>query len=160
MQIAKTASTAKSSKSARTHSGPAAFLSHPAAEQYLESLQELVHELDRAMEALASRTLPAFESSVSNQLDLCTRLANRPAQRVDSSAQFPGPPVTEAEAELAQRIASATATLLSLNKRYSALLKHSGDTMRLFAGLFRGYPGQTLPQPPASSHLTSWSCQL
>lgn len=160
MQTAKTASTAKLAKPVKTYQNPAAFLSHPAAEQYLESLQELVQELDRAMEALASRTLPAFESSVSRQLALCTRLADRPMHRADQAVQEPGPNVTPAEAELASRIATATATLLALNKRYSALLKHSGDTMRLFAGLFRGYPGQTLQQTPMNANMRSWSCQL
>jgi hypothetical protein len=47
-----------------------------------------------------------------------------------------------------------------LNKRYSALLKHSGDTMRLFAGLFQSYSG---PRPQAAAgrlQVNTWSCEL
>ncbi|ADW70900.1 hypothetical protein [Granulicella tundricola] len=128
-------------------------LSPLEAQEYLESIQALTHELDRAMEAIVSRELPAFEQSVSRQMSACVKLAELPkrsARRVRDVSSEAAP-----DAELTGRIAAASVALVALNKRYSALLKHSGDTLRMFAGLFRSYTGTTQP-----GMLSTWSCEL
>ena len=44
------------------------------AAQYLQSLHELAHELERAMQAIAHNALAEFEESIANQQSLCFRL--------------------------------------------------------------------------------------
>lgn len=161
-----TESPAKIAKPAKTHRGtrskphPAALLAPPVAQHYLESLQELAQELDSAMAALASRTLPAFETSVSRQLVLCARLGDLTHRSKTGPPANSDAATAPIDTELSGRIAAATATLITLNKRYSALLRHSGDTLRLFAGLFRAYPGPTSQRPAPPASLRTWSCQL
>jgi hypothetical protein len=135
-------------------------LSQAEAQEYLETLESLARELDRAMQAIAARELPLLEDSVSRQRATCARLAELPkrstARRLKSPETTSAPP----DAELNSRIQTAAESLLVLNKSYSALLKHSGETVRLFAGLFRGYAGHTHPGAGAAPKLHTWSCEL
>jgi hypothetical protein len=135
-------------------------LSQAEAQEYLESLEALARELDRAMQAIAARELLLLEDSVSRQRAACARLAELPkrssARRLKSPEAISAPP----DAELSSRIETAAASLLVLNKRYSVLLKYSGETVRLFAGLFRSYAGHTHPGAGISPNLHTWSCEL
>jgi hypothetical protein len=129
------------------------------AEEYLASLQTLAGELDQAMGAIVTKSLPELEESVSRQKATCARIAEISGGSTTQRLQDPAAAVPLDE-ELAGRITAATATLLALNKRYSVLLQHSGDTVRLFAGLYRGYNG-TLQQANAMrSNVNTWSCEL
>jgi hypothetical protein len=142
---------------------PSGALPQFAAQDYLESLDSLARELDRAMEAIATRSLATFEDSVSRQQAVCAQLSSESGRSVQRRMEAAGPEAPAEggqDAELATRIGQATATLVTLNRRYSALLKHSGDTMRLFAGLFRSYAGYAPPGSAGSSQLHTWSCEL
>jgi hypothetical protein len=138
---------------------PIDSLTHPDAEEYLMALQTLSQELDRAMSALVAKELPIFEESVTRQLAHCVRLAEIPA-RSRARRQSQPDAILPVDRELAGRISAATTTLVTLNKRYAALLKHSGETMRLFAGLFRSY--SDLPEQGSGICNTrrTWSCEL
>jgi len=140
-----------------TEGGPIVS-SHLEAQAYLEALQALAGEIDRAMEAIVERALPKLEESTSRQLALCTRLAAYPALL---NRYRTGPASSPSEdVELEERISVATANLVSLNKRYSALLKYSGDTVRLLAGLFRTYNGSAHQAGAMSASYHTWSCEL
>jgi hypothetical protein len=135
-------------------------LSQLEAEEYLESIRALAQELDRAMEAIAVRELSTFEESLHRQRAACANLADLPRRSAQRRAGHTGSNAAPVDAELAGRISAATTALLTLNSRYSALLKHSGDTMRLFAGLFRSYTGTTQQGMGMTTNLHTWSCEL
>src|SRR5580698_4611764 len=120
-------------------------LSQAEAQEYLETLESLARELDRAMQAIAARELPLLEDSVSRQRATCARLTELPKRSTARRLKSPETTSVPPDAELSSRIQTAAESLLVLNKSYSALLKHSGETVRLFAGLFRGYAGHTHP---------------
>lgn len=134
---------------------PGAVRLTPAqAQEYLNSLEALGNELEAATNAIVTGALPSLEESVARQQAECAKLiawtelmAARQASRTV--------PAESADDELVQRILTASSILLKLNRRYSALLQHSGDTLRLLAGLSNSYRGQTAP-----SNLHTWSCEL
>lgn len=128
-------------------------LTREQAEAYLNTLETLAGELETATEAIIAGALPTLEESVSRQQAECSKLiawtelvAARRAQQTSSD------PIDDA---LAERILAASNILLKLNRRYSALLKHSGDTLRVLTGVSRSYRGQGLP-----TNLHTWSCDL
>ena len=134
-------------------------LSQANAEEYLVSLQDLAVEVDRAMDALVSNALRSFEESVVRQRALCERLASlsRRSPFVGGSNAFDESVI---DAGFAERVAEASAKLRGLNDRYSALLKHSGDTLRMFAGLFRGYSAPMRVPQSGRISIHNWSCEL
>ncbi len=138
---------------------PVDSLTHPDAEEYLVALQTLSQELDRAMSAIVARELPVFEESVTRQLAHCVRLAEIPARAQARRGAQPDA-ILPVDKELASRISAATGTLVTLNKRYAALLKHSGETMRLFAGLFRSYSDHPEQGSGMRTNHHTWSCEL
>ncbi len=124
------------------------------ATDYLTSLESLARELETATEAIIAGALPSLEESVARQQAECSRLivwtelmAARRAHNIV--------PAEAADAALLDRILTASSILLKLNRRYSALLKHSGDTLRLLSGLSRSYHGQM-----EASALRTFSCEL
>jgi hypothetical protein len=139
-------------------------LSQHEAHEYLEALQTLTLEVDRAMDALATRALHSFEDSLARQRTSCSRLAEiaklsglRHAQGSAATTSAVDSPV---DADLAERIKVASYTLNSLNKSYSALLRHSGDTFRQFAGLFQSYTGPMQQTSAPRVNVSTWSCEL
>lgn len=129
-------------------------LSPTQATEYLNSLEGLAKELEAATEAIIAGALPSLEESVARQQAECSRLiawtelmAARRAHHIV--------PAEAADAELMERILTASGILLKLNRRYSALLKHSGDTLRLLSGLSRSYRGHM-----QASALHTFSCEL
>ncbi len=136
----------------------ATTLSQLEAEEYLEHIEVLSGELSIAMEAIVSRQLPAFEMSVHRQRLICATIGALP-QRSGSRAAVSPEASRPAEVELQDRIQEATQSLNILNRRYSALLAHSGDTLKLFAGLFRTYTGPALATAKQTS-ISTWSCKI
>ncbi len=139
---------------------------NPDAEEYLEGLQELTQQLDRAMEAIVTRALSTLEDSLCRQratcarmIDLSSHFVTRPTQSSTPGASVTSEPVP-IEAELAGRITAAAKQLNLLNTRYSALLKHSGDTMQLFTRLFQSYSGSPHCPVRSQTNLHTWSCEL
>ncbi len=124
------------------------------AQAYLDSLESLASELEVATGAIVAGALPTLEESVARQQTECAKLiawtelvVARRAQQSGTSAPLDG--------ELADRILAASNILLKLNRRYSALLKHSGDTLRLLTGLSRGYH-----EHAGATNYHTWSCEL
>ena len=129
-------------------------LSQQEAEQYLGHLQALSSELETAMQGVVARQLPAFDESLQRQRATCALLTDLP--RRAAARRSSGDDEAPLDPDLASRIKEAALTLNTLNQTYSALLKHSGDTLRLFAGLCRSYSGPVAIQP----RVHTWSCEL
>lgn len=127
-------------------------------ELYLHTVEQLSRQLEQAMEAIVARSLPAFEDSVSQQRRTCSELlALSPSFATGEEFGYAG---AGADAELTQRIHAAGHTLQTLNKRYSALLVHTGDTMQLLARLLGGYRASTSAGSAADPvNLSTWSCE-
>lgn len=140
--------------------------------EWLERLQVLAVELEAGMSALAANQLSAFEESVARQQSLCGQLgAVVPRQRASSRPDAAGMQHDElhavsweaGDAELAKRIHSASQTIQVLNARYTALLRHSGRSLRMFATLQGGCEGH-LPRragaaPQGKTQRHTWSCE-
>ena len=135
------------------HTG-AARLTQAQAQAYLDSLEALASELETATDAIVAGALPTLEESVARQQTECTKLIAwselMAARKAHQDSQS-----TLIDAEFAERIVAASSILLKLNRRYSALLKHSGDTLRLLTRLRRGYRGHNQP-----ANIHTWSCEL
>lgn len=129
------------------------LLTAPQAQAYLKLIETFAGELEVAIGAIVAGTLPTLEESVARQQAECARLvAWTEMMAVRKSQDTALAPVDE---QLADRILAASNILLKLNRRYSALLKHSGETLRLLSSLSRSYDGQRDP-----SNLHTWSCDL
>jgi hypothetical protein len=130
--------------------------------EYLDCLTALAGELDRAMHSVAENSLPTFEDSVARQTALCSRLSSLITSQTGSraTASF----ADSSDEELSERINRATETLVTLNQRYSALLRHSGETLQMLLGLTRCYTGYTqqIGGVLTSQHTTvsTWSSQV
>ena len=138
----------------------AAPSSSNTAEFYLHTVEELSRQLEQAMEAIVARSLPAFQESVGRQRMTCSQLLAMP-KYLDTDRAFQGANSESGiDADLSARIAAAGDALQSLNKKYSALLGHTGDTMRLLARLLGGYnnPGSARVADH-SAHRSTWSCE-
>ena len=128
------------------------------AQLCLQTVEELSRQLEQAMEAIVARSLPTFEDSVCQQRRTCLELL--PLSRyLDTGSEWdatsPG-----MDADLAGRINAAAHALQTLNKRYSALLAHTGDTMKLLARLLGGYRASALTGSAAEqANLSTWSCE-
>lgn len=133
------------------HSEITGLLGQDEAEEYLAHLQGLAVELEGAMEAIVKGELPSLRRSLHVQEATCARLeylGRDPEAKIEQGS------------DLAAEIMRAAETLLLLNQRYSALLKHSGETLRLFAGLFRSYHSSAQFTPSVQAGLQTWSCEI
>ena len=130
------------------------------AELYLHMVEELSRQLEQAMQAIVARSLPAFQESVSRQRMACSQLLAMPRYLDSDRASKGSSSDLGVDADLSVRIAAAGDALQTLNKRYSALLGHTGDTMRLLARLLGGYHGPASAGLAASqANLSTWSCK-
>jgi hypothetical protein len=129
-------------------------------EEYLQLLGLMAFELDRAMRAIVQNSLTALEDSVANQQAFSSRLEEL-AQDLGRSPQdrpLASSPLTDSE--LKAQIFSASSSLQELNRRYSALIKHSSHSVALMVSLFSSFQGQMQEDsgPRLSKH--TWSCQI
>ena len=134
--------------------------SKPTALTYLARIGELDAEVQLAMEAIGANALATLEQSVSRQQVLCAelqRLAGEMPRQAAGSAGGAQPPI---DASLAHRIELAGESLAALNQRYAALLEHSSQSVRLFAGLCRGYAEHFEPGAQLRAAEPAWSCQV
>jgi hypothetical protein len=130
------------------------------ANDYLANLRDLAGELEKAMDAIAQQELPELRRSIDVQQTVCSRLAHMQRKRSLTLAGDPRSQAQRIEPDLDFQIGEAIAAVLVLNRRYAALLKHSGETLRLFAGLFRSYQGSTQPPSGMQGNLQTWSCEV
>ena len=147
----------------QTGTVPIAAVPNPSggADLYLHTVEELNRQLEQAMEAIVARSLPAFEDCVSRQRAACSQLLALPRYLHPSSESATALPDSGVDPDLTARIAAAGVTLQSLNKRYSALLGHTGDTMRLLARLINGYRTPASAETAAGqAKVSTWSCEV
>jgi len=116
------------------------------AREYLTNLQGLSSELERAMEAIVSRELAVLQDSLQLQRSRCARLSDlqqsakvRQLLKSPSASSADRDLSLEIESEIKSEVEAATEVLLMRSRQYSALLTHAGETLRLLAGLYRGY---------------------
>ena len=144
---------------------------HPDVQQtdtgglaYLARITELHAEVQLAMEAIGANALSTLEQSVSRQQALCAdlqRIAGAiPALQDTKGAAHRWTPASASDDLLSRRIEVAGESLAALNLRYSALLEHSRQSLRLFAGLCRGYAEHFEPAAKLRVAQPGWSCQL
>ena len=121
------------------------------AAQYLEHMHGLAAELERGMDSIAGNVLADFEESITNQQAIAAHLT-------ELAKDFGLPPHgTHADPEMAAQIQAANRHLQVLNKRYSALLRHSSHSVAQMISLFeslKGYYRQT-----SGSNHRRWSCE-
>lgn len=127
---------------------------------YLADLQCLAGELETAMNSIAGQELSPLQESIKIQEAACSRLAHMQGGRSIRLAGDTGPETSCMNSDLGFQIEEAIEAVLLLNQRYAALLKHSGETLRLFAGLFRSYQGPTVPAKGIQANLQTWSCEV
>jgi len=130
------------------------------AAEYLQSLRDLAHELERAMQAIAGNALADFEESIAAQQTLCCRLGEIARElSVPLEAQTEGLE-TRLDNDMTKQIQDASGVLQKLNLRYAALLQHSSRSVALMASLFSSFKGQFQEASgPRLKHQT-WSCQV
>ena len=130
------------------------------AELYLHTVEELSRQLEQAMRAIVARSLPDLQESVSRQRMTCSQLLAMPRYLDPDCAFKVSSSDLGVDADLSARIAAAGDALQSLNKKYSALLGHTGDTMRLLARFLGGYGTPASAGLAASqANLSTWSCE-
>ncbi len=122
-------------------------LTRSSALKYLEQLQELTDEINAGLYAVGANELSAFQSSVVKQQEICASLCR--LTDLDQMGRRESSLIAEpSDSDLDARILIAAESLQALNERYAALLKHSGESVRLFAGLCQSYRG--LSSPPTA----------
>jgi hypothetical protein len=135
-------------------------LQRDEGQEYLANLQVLARELDRAMKAVVDQELPSLQDSLQLQQATCIELSFL-AQRVNTrSVEEMDLQAESLDPDLASEIREAAETLIILNRNYSALLRHSEDTLRLFAELFRCYEGTAHSSRRHQTGPSTWSCEI
>ncbi len=138
--------------------------------EYHQLLRRLASELDRSMQAIAQNTVSVLEESVINQQVLSARLS----EIAESLGSLPdldrsaASPVSDhrpddqrlADQRLIRDIRAASATLQTLNRRYSALLKYSSRSVALMVSLFGSYQGRFQEGSGTGLERHTWSCQI
>ncbi len=133
-------------------------LSQAGAEEYLNHIEVLAGELNSAMDAMVAMELPAFERSVHRQRLICADIAALP-HRAGSQPAAESAGIEPADEQLRARLKDASRTLHLLNKQYSALLEHSGETLKVLSGLLRTYSPPT-PSNRFEPRVQTWSCTV
>lgn len=129
--------------------------------EYLQLLRLMAFELDRAMKAIAHNSLSDLEDSIANQDAFSTRLSELSLDLSKSVKERPASAEPGCvEGDLINEIHSASDTLQTLNRRYSALLKLSGQSVALMVTLFSSYKGQIQEDSGSRPKHQTWSCQM
>lgn len=115
---------------------------------YLEQLQALALEIQSAIRAIASNSLPELEASVARQEAICTSLG----ELATMTAAQP------MDAYLREHIRSAADAVRRMNLEYGALLRHSSRSIALLTALCRNAGGESdvypVPTPEATQQHT------
>jgi hypothetical protein len=129
-------------------------------EEYLQLLQGLARELQRAMTAISENSLTDFEESVSNQQEMSVRLAELASELRGSPTPKSTAQEVSANDGLMLEIQVASAALQSLNQRYAALILHSSRSVAMMVSLFNSIKGNLQEVPGARPKLQTWSCEV
>jgi hypothetical protein len=128
--------------------------------EYLQLLRLMAFELNRAMKAIVQNSLSALEDSVQNQQVFSERLAELADDLCRPASDRPLPSTPHADSELKDQISAASDALQNLNRRYSALLKHSSHSVGLMVSLFSSFQGQMQEDSGPRLKQQTWSCQI
>jgi len=129
-------------------------------EEYLQLLQSLACELERAIHAIGQNALAELEDSVSNQETMSARLVDLASVLNVSSVACPETSLVNPDDGLMLQIQVASAALQSLNRRYAALISHSSRSVAMMVSLFNSFRGNLEEVPGARPVLQTWSCQV
>ena len=128
--------------------------------EYLQLMRLMAFELDRAMKAIADNSLQALEDSVANQQVFSDRLGELAEDLCRPASERSVSQAKEVNSRLMEQIGAASDTLQNLNRRYSALLKHSSHSVALMVSLFSSFQGQMQEDSGARLKQHTWSCQI
>lgn len=134
--------------------------SRPEEEEYLSAVEDLTLELHRAVKALAAGALLDLEASLARQRVGCAHLAGLRSRHVLLAAHPDTTTLSGTDPVMASRISTATVALEATTRRYAMLLKHFGETARIFAGIFRSYGDSAAGGVCLQKSPRSWSCEL
>ena len=128
--------------------------------EYLQLLRLMAFELDRAMKAIVQNSLTALEDSVQNQQVFSDRLGELAEDLSRPASEQPLPSAPYPDSGLTDQISAASDALQNLNRRYSALLKHSSHSVALMVSLFSSFQGQMQEDSGPRLKQQTWSCQI
>ena len=124
---------------------------------FIEQVGDLSAEIRSAMLAIADDRLAAFEQSVSRQEFLSGKLRELAIQVGPLPRSAPSSGIeADAQQDLSTRLRVTSATLQALNLQYAALLRHSGQSVRLMATLTNTY-AQREKHPGSQLKRRTWS---
>jgi hypothetical protein len=130
----------------------------PLAVNYAMQLEALTAEVGLAMDAFGENNLCGFEESVARQQELCANLGRLLGQMEAGKPVNADRVQLGVERDLARRIRRAAESLQACQRTYVALLKHAGDSSRMFDGLCRSYNGPIDQSTGMYLRRSSWSC--
>jgi hypothetical protein len=128
--------------------------------EYLQLLRLMAFELDRAMKAIVQNSLSALEDSVRNQQVFSDRLGELANDLCGTAGERPMPSTPQSDGGLTDQICAASDALQNLNRRYSALIKHSSHSVALMVSLFSSFQGQMQEDSGPRLKQQTWSCQI
>jgi hypothetical protein len=128
--------------------------------EYLQLLRLMAFELDRAMQAIVQNSLTALEDSVANQQVFSERLGELADDLCSPVKERPLSVTKHADGGLMDQIGAASDALQNLNRRYSALLKHSSHSVALMVSLISSFQGQMQEDSGPRLKQHTWSCQI
>ncbi len=128
--------------------------------EYLQLMRLMAFELDRAMKAIGQNSLSALEDSVANQQVFSDRLGELADDLSRPAKERALPIAAQADSGLIDQIGAASNALQNLNRRYSALLKHSSHSVALMVSLFSSFQGQMQEDSGSRLKQQTWSCQI
>jgi hypothetical protein len=130
------------------------------AEDYLHLLRSIAIEMERAMQAIANNRLQELEESVASQQALSDKLGSLVHDLCRPLEPARGIRGQGTDDELMSQIFLASESLQQLNRRYAALLRHSGRSAALMASLFGSFRGQFQEASGTRLRQHTWSCQM
>jgi hypothetical protein len=129
-------------------------------EEYLQLMRLMAFELDRAMKAIGDNSLQALEDSIANQQVFSDRLGELAEDLRCPAPERPLPLAAHADRGLMAQIGAASEALQSLNRRYSALLKHSSHSVAMMVSLFSSFQGKMQEDSGVRWQQHTWSCRI
>ena len=129
-------------------------------EAYLAVVEELTLEFKQASTAMTAGALSDFENSIVRQRIICARMAELKVQFATPAAASTSSLAASADPMMAARMKATFAAFETALRSYLMLLKHFGETARLFAGMFRGYGECAGGQCGLQQAQGAWSCEL
>ena len=127
---------------------------------YLQQMQSLACEISISMDAIAANALPTLQESIAKQEMLCAGLASMVNAVSEGLRPSEQPAFSGIDTAVEKKIGAARKTLLDLNLKYAALIKHSGRTIALLSTLCKSHTGQFQEARGPRLKYQTWSCEM